>query len=91
MANNIKINFTSYNNVHVGNSFDMLLDQGETAGIIMPYSCRGGMCGRCKAKLTSGEVNEIEDQALTTAEKNEGYILLCSSTPKTDIVIEHVK
>jgi ferredoxin len=91
MAMNIKINFSSYNKVHKGNSFEMLLDQGEAAGIIMPYSCRGGMCGRCKARLTSGKVNEIEDQALTTAEKEAGYILLCSSTPKTDVIIEHIK
>ena len=91
LATNIKIDFSSYNKVHLGNSFEMLLDQGESAGIIMPYSCRGGMCGRCKAKLISGEVNELEDQTLTTAEKNEGYILLCSSTPKTHVVIEHNK
>jgi uncharacterized protein len=91
MANNIKINFSSYNKVHVGNSFEMLLEQGESAGIILPHSCRGGMCGRCKAKLISGEVNKIADEPLTSTEKEEGYILLCSSTPKTDVVIEHLK
>ena len=91
MAKNIKINFSSYNKVHSGNSFEMLLDQGEAAGIILPHSCRGGMCGRCKAKLTSGEVNNIGDKALTPIEKGEGYILLCSCTPKTDVVIEHIR
>jgi uncharacterized protein YcbX/ferredoxin len=69
-----------------------LLENGEDAGLILPYSCRAGMCGRCKAKLISGEVrqNSIDDiDGLTAQEKQEGYILCCSSIAMSNVVIKH--
>lgn len=69
-----------------------LLEVGEEAGLILPYSCRAGMCGRCKAKLISGEVKQIphdDFDGLTAMEKQQGYILCCSTIATSDVVIKH--
>ena len=69
-----------------------LLEHGEDAGLILPYSCRAGMCGRCRAKLISGEVRptSIDDNGgLTALEQQEGYILCCISVAMSDVVIDH--
>lgn len=66
-----------------------LLENGEDAGLILPYSCRAGMCGNCKAKLISGEVKQSSTDGLTEQEKQEGYILCCSSIAMGDVVIKH--
>lgn len=83
----ISIHFDSWNKTHKGNTQEPILDQGEAAGLILPYSCRGGMCGRCKIKLNSGKVKQLADDGLTDDEKAEGYILACSSIPQSDLTL----
>lgn len=75
-----------------GEQAKTLLENGEDAGLILPYSCRAGMCGRCKAKLISGEVKQLptdDMNGLTEQEKKEGYILCCSTIAISDVVIKH--
>ncbi|QOL26081.1 MOSC domain-containing protein [Thalassotalea sp. LPB0316] len=86
-SNNVDILFDSWDKFVKGNSKETLLEQGETAGLIMPYSCRGGMCGRCKVKLQSGEVRQLATDGLSPQEQEQGYVLACSSVPLTDVVI----
>lgn len=75
---------------HNSNSIEKtLLEHGEEAGLILPSSCRAGMCGRCKAKLISGEVVQSTTEGLAIKEQQEGYILCCSSIAKSDVVIKH--
>ncbi|MGL1956784.1 MAG: MOSC domain-containing protein [Colwellia sp.] len=66
-----------------------ILEQGEAAGLILPYSCRAGMCGSCKAKLISGEVKQLTTSGLSDSEKQQGYILTCSCIALSDTVIAH--
>ena len=66
-----------------------ILENGEEAGLILPYSCRAGMCGRCKAKLISGEVVKSSTDGLTEQERKEGYILCCNTVAISDVVIKH--
>ncbi len=79
--------FDSWDKYVEGNTADTVLEQAEAAGLIMPYSCRGGMCGSCKVKLESGEVKTLADDGLMDDEKAQGYILACSCIPMTDLVI----
>ena len=76
-----KKDFTSY--------LTNILEHGEDAGLIIPYSCRAGMCGRCKAKLVSGEVTQLADDGLSAEEKQQGYILCCSAIAQSNVVIKH--
>jgi ferredoxin len=84
----LRIHFAKSNVETTGDNQSTLLDQAEQAGINIPYSCRGGKCGRCKTKLLSGEVKVLNDQGLFKNEIADGYILACSSIPETDISIE---
>lgn len=85
----LTIRFDKWNKDYQGNNQSTLLEHGEDAGLILPYSCRAGMCGSCKAKLISGEVTQSVDLALTEEEKQQGYILCCTSKAQTDVVIKH--
>jgi CDP-4-dehydro-6-deoxyglucose reductase len=67
-----------------------ILEAGLSAGLALNYGCSNGNCGKCKAKLISGEVKKIKphDYVISDAEKNQGYILACSNTAISDIVLE---
>ena len=67
-----------------------ILEAGLSAGLALNYGCSNGNCGKCKAKLISGEVKKIRqhDFVIPEAEKNQGYILACSNTAISDIVLE---
>ena len=67
-----------------------ILDAALSAGIALNYGCSNGNCGKCKSRLISGEVRKTRDHEfqLTDAEQNQGYLLACSNTAVTDIVLE---
>jgi CDP-4-dehydro-6-deoxyglucose reductase len=69
---------------------DTLLDAGIRSGLSLNYGCASGNCGLCKARIVSGEVKKIRhhDYVLSEAEKNMNYILLCSCTAVSDLIIE---
>jgi uncharacterized protein YcbX/ferredoxin len=83
----IMLNFDSWHKTHKGDNQQTILEQSEAAGLILPYSCRGGMCGRCKTKLIKGEVEQKATNGLTKEEIAQGYILICSCIPKTDVTL----
>ncbi|CAJ1579572.1 fatty acid desaturase [[Mycobacterium] wendilense] len=51
-----------------------------------PYSCMGGACGTCRAKLTRGTVEMDQNFALGTAELAAGYVLTCQAHPTSPTV-----
>tara|TARA_R110001583_G_scaffold152343_1_gene304153 strand:+ start:6823 stop:7983 length:1161 start_codon:yes stop_codon:yes gene_type:complete len=85
----VTIQFETWNKTQAADNQQTLLEHGEDAGLLIPSSCRGGMCGRCKAKLISGEVTQLADEGLSAEEKEQGYILCCSSIAQSDVVIKH--
>ncbi len=70
-----------------GNNQATLLEQAETAGIKMDYSCRAGFCGACKVTVKSGEVEQPEVPALSSQERAEGKVLACCCVPRSDLEI----
>lgn len=69
---------------------ESILDASVRAGLKLSYGCASGNCGSCKARVLSGEVWKIRDHdyVLSEREKQLGYILSCSNTAVTDVVIE---
>ena len=69
---------------------DTILEAALRAGLALNYGCSNGNCGLCKARVVSGESQRSchHDYVLTEAERNQGYMLMCSHTPVTDLVIE---
>lgn len=83
----VNLSFESWNKNVIGNTKDSILEQGEAAGMLLPYSCRGGMCGRCKIKLIDGDVKQLANDGLSDDEKEQGFVLACSSVPQSDLVL----
>jgi ferredoxin-NADP reductase/fatty acid desaturase len=77
--------------VSVGNlTSEMVTEPGETvldaslrAGLDVPYSCTGGACGSCVARLVRGRVDMDVRYALTEADVTENRILTCRARPTT--------
>jgi ring-1,2-phenylacetyl-CoA epoxidase subunit PaaE len=67
-------------------SGETIVDAGLRAGLEMPYSCRGGMCCTCRAKVTEGSVHMDTNYSLEPWELEAGYVLTCQAHPVTPTV-----
>jgi ferredoxin-NADP reductase/DMSO/TMAO reductase YedYZ heme-binding membrane subunit len=65
---------------------ESVLDAALRAGVDLPYSCREGVCGTCRARLACGRVSQ-EGADLSQAEVDAGYVLTCQARPETDGVV----
>lgn len=52
-----------------------------------PYSCQGGVCSSCIAKVTEGEAVMAKNSILTDEELEEGLILTCQAHPTTQKIV----
>lgn len=52
-------------------------------GLDAPYSCQGGICSSCLAKVTEGKVVMDTNSILSDAEIKDGFILTCQAHPTT--------
>lgn len=62
---------------------EIVLDAVLAQNIDAPYSCQGGICSSCVAKVTSGKAIMKKNQILTDEEVEEGLILTCQAVPVT--------
>ena len=58
---------------------EAVLDKGLDA----PYSCQGGICSTCIARITEGKAEMRKNQILTDSEIAEGLVLTCQAHPTT--------
>jgi len=65
---------------------ESILEAGLRAGVELPYSCKGGVCSTCRAKLVAGEADMDVNFALEDYEVARGFVLTCQSYPVTDKV-----
>ncbi len=63
-----------------------ILDVGLAAGLDLPYSCRGGVCCTCRAKVMQGSVAMEKNFTLEDWETKQGFVLSCQSRPTSDAV-----
>ena len=63
-----------------------ILDSAQMTRADLPFACKGGVCGTCRARLTAGEVTMARNYALEPAEVDAGFILTCQSRPVTPAV-----
>ena len=62
---------------------DVVLDAVLKENIDAPYSCQGGVCSSCIARITEGKAEMVKNQILTDGEIEEGLILTCQAKPLT--------
>ena len=61
----------------------LVLDAVLKADIDAPYSCQGGVCSSCIARIREGKAEMVKNQILTDGEIAEGFILTCQAHPIT--------
>ncbi len=61
-----------------------ILEALEKAGIEVPYSCRGGVCTTCRAKVLEGTAEMGINYGLEEAEVKKGFILTCQAVPTSE-------
>ena len=62
---------------------DDLLAASLRNDIDAPYSCQGGVCSSCLAKVTEGKAVMVKNSILTDSELADGFILTCQAHPTT--------
>jgi ring-1,2-phenylacetyl-CoA epoxidase subunit PaaE len=63
-----------------------VLDAAQQVRADLPFACKGGVCGTCRAKVTVGEVAMRRNYALEPEEVAAGYVLTCQSLPVSDVL-----
>ncbi|MCW2792043.1 MAG: phenylacetate-CoA oxygenase/reductase, PaaK subunit [Nocardioides sp.] len=53
----------------------------------LPFACKGGVCGTCRAKVVEGSVAMDVNYALEPEEVERGYVLTCQSHPTAERVV----
>lgn len=60
-----------------------ILGSALSAGIDLPYSCQGGVCGSCECAVTKGKVDILQNMVLSDEEVEDGQTLACQAVPQT--------
>ncbi len=82
--------------VTTSNGTQFIVNEGQTVleaaleqGVILPYSCKNGKCGVCRATLITGSISEIKPQsALFEKAYTDHSFLSCCCTASSDLVIK---
>lgn len=61
-----------------------ILDAAQRVRADLPFACKGGVCGTCRAQVVSGTVHMRRNFALEEPELAAGYVLTCQALPQTD-------
>jgi CDP-4-dehydro-6-deoxyglucose reductase, E3 len=87
----------TFNTVIQPSGHTLLIEADETIleaalkhGYTLPYSCRDGVCGTCKGKVITGQVDygTYQESTLSEAEKTAGMALFCCAKPLSNLTIE---
>lgn len=68
-------------------STEVVLDKAIDEGMDVPYSCKGGVCSACKAKIIEGKATMRLNHTLTETEIAEGYIVTCQAEPASEKLV----
>jgi ring-1,2-phenylacetyl-CoA epoxidase subunit PaaE len=58
-----------------------VIDAARAQGLELPFSCKGGMCCSCRARLVSGKAEMAVNYSLQPWEIAAGFILTCQARP----------
>ena len=61
-----------------------ILDAASRVRPDLPFACKGGVCGTCRAHISEGKADMRRNYALEPSEVDAGYVLTCQSYPVSD-------
>ncbi|MDX2933781.1 1,2-phenylacetyl-CoA epoxidase subunit PaaE [Streptomyces ipomoeae] len=61
-----------------------ILDGAQRTRPDLPFACKGGVCGTCRALITDGKADMRRNFALEPSEVEAGYVLTCQSYPVSE-------
>jgi len=64
-----------------------ILEAALDNNIDAPYSCQGGICSSCVARITEGKATMRQNNILTDGELAEGLVLTCQAQPTTPTIV----
>ena len=87
-----RVKLTNQHNSFTVHANETILDAAIRAGVTLNYGCSSGTCGLCLTRMVSGQVEEIKPRefAVSEAQKLQGYVLACVSSPRQDCEIEAI-
>jgi ring-1,2-phenylacetyl-CoA epoxidase subunit PaaE len=63
---------------------ETVIDAALRAGLRVPFSCRGGMCCTCRAKIIEGHAEMRLNYSLEAWEIEQGFTLTCQAVPQSE-------
>ncbi len=82
------VHFTKTGDVVICDATQTILAAARAAGMRLPVSCTKGMCGTCKTKMLSGQVEMKHAGGIRQREIDQGWILPCCSKPLSEVTLE---
>lgn len=69
---------------------ETVLDAALRHGVVLPYGCRNGACGSCKARVLAGSIRQGPHvaTALSDEERAQGWALLCCANARSALSLE---
>lgn len=85
-----KIKLSKQNSSFDVNDNETILEAALRQCQNLPYGCRNGNCGSCKATIIDGKINYDDGlpEALSEKESEQGVALLCRAKATSDLIIE---
>jgi ferredoxin len=66
---------------------ETILEAATRQQIVIPCGCAGGMCGTCRIRKLTGDVEMRHNGGISPAEEAGGFILACSSRARSDLTL----
>ena len=63
------------------------MEVADRLGVNIDHGCLAGVCGRCKIRLLSGDVQMETSDGLSESDKAAGLVLACQAKPVSDVVV----
>jgi CDP-4-dehydro-6-deoxyglucose reductase len=67
---------------------ESILDAAIRQGVNLPYGCRNGFCGDCRADLTSGEIHYPQGQPPVMSDDETRICYTCQASITSDVTIK---
>ena len=66
---------------------ETIVDAALRNGVRAPYSCKGGMCSTCRARIVDGSADMLVNYSLEPWEIEKRFVLTCQAMPTTPTLV----